>query len=136
MTFWPSKKNDLIRKTRLISKLMISQFDLQTITLDILPSMSRSKGNETMKFGQVTEYNKRNIFVQKLWRNLFLFFWKALYEVKASALQLSFKVSIYFDLYIYIILYIYIMYIYIYIYIYICMYNMYYIQCSPQLGIQ
>ena len=53
---------------------MISQFDLQTITLDILPSMSRSKANETMKFGQVTEYNKRNIFVQKLWRNLFLFF--------------------------------------------------------------
>ena len=30
-----------------------------------LPNISRSKGNQTMKFGQVIEYNKRNIFLQK-----------------------------------------------------------------------
>ena len=27
--------------------------------------MSRSKGNQTMKFGQLLEYNMRNIFVEK-----------------------------------------------------------------------
>ena len=27
--------------------------------------MSRSKGNQTMKFGQLIEYNMRNIFVEK-----------------------------------------------------------------------
>ena len=27
--------------------------------------MSRSKGNQTMKFGQLAEYNIRNIFLEK-----------------------------------------------------------------------
>ena len=27
--------------------------------------MSREKGNQTMKFGQLIEYNMRNIFVEK-----------------------------------------------------------------------
>ena len=27
--------------------------------------MSRSKGNQTMKFGQLIEYNIRNIFLEK-----------------------------------------------------------------------
>ena len=31
-------------------------------------NISRSKGNQTMKFGQVIEYNKRNIFLQKSFR--------------------------------------------------------------------
>ena len=31
----------------------------------MLPTISRSKGNETVKFGQLTEYNKRNIFFLK-----------------------------------------------------------------------
>ena len=30
-----------------------------------LPNISQSKYNETMKFGQVMEYNKKNIFLQK-----------------------------------------------------------------------
>ena len=50
-----------------------------------------------MKFGQLIEYNKRNIFLQnhaerepgRLVPDLFLFFEKALHEVKASDLQLS-----------------------------------------------
>ena len=29
-------------------------------------NISRSKGNQTMKFGQLTEYNMRNIFFEKL----------------------------------------------------------------------
>ena len=53
-----------------------------------------------MKFGQSIEYNKRNVFFKnhaesKAWRlvlDLFLFFRKALYEVKASGLQLSFNI--------------------------------------------
>ena len=31
----------------------------------MLPNISRSKGNQTMKFGQLIEYNMRNIFVEK-----------------------------------------------------------------------
>ena len=32
------------------------------ITIHILPNISRSKGNRTMKFGQLLEYDMRNIF--------------------------------------------------------------------------
>ena len=35
----------------------------------ILPNISRSKGNQTMKFGQLIEYNVRNIFLEKSYRN-------------------------------------------------------------------
>ena len=31
----------------------------------MLPNISRSKGNQAMKFGQLIEYNTRNIFVEK-----------------------------------------------------------------------
>ena len=31
----------------------------------MLPSSSRSKGNQTMKFGQLRECNMRNIFIEK-----------------------------------------------------------------------
>ena len=30
-----------------------------------MPNMSRSKGNQTMKCGQLIEYNMRNIFAKK-----------------------------------------------------------------------
>ena len=30
-----------------------------------IDNISRSKGNETMKFGQLIEYNMRNIFLEK-----------------------------------------------------------------------
>ena len=33
--------------------------------MHILPNISRSKGNQAMKFGQLIEYNMRNIFVEK-----------------------------------------------------------------------
>ena len=41
---------------------MTPQPDLQTVTIHILPNIIRSKDNETMKFVQLIEYNKRNIF--------------------------------------------------------------------------
>ena len=45
---------------------MTSQDGLQTIAIHILSNISQSKGNQTMKFGQLTKYNKRNFFFQKL----------------------------------------------------------------------
>ena len=67
-TFWSCRKNGLIRKIKLTSKFMTSQPGLQTITIHILANISQSKGSQTMKFGQLLECNKRNIFLQKLWK--------------------------------------------------------------------
>ena len=47
---------------------MKSQSGLQTIAIHILPNISQSKGNQTMKFYQLIEYNKRNTFLQKICR--------------------------------------------------------------------
>ena len=44
---------------------MMSQSEKQKIAAYILPNVSRSKGNQAMKFGQLIEYNMRNIFRQK-----------------------------------------------------------------------
>ena len=44
---------------------MTSQPGSQTIAIHILPNTSRSKSNQLMKFGQLIEYNLRNIFVEK-----------------------------------------------------------------------
>ena len=41
----------------------MSQSGSQTITIHIMANISQSKGNQAMKFGQVTEYNKANIFL-------------------------------------------------------------------------
>ena len=64
VNFWLYWKNGFMRKIRLISQSMMSQPGLQTIAIHILPNISRSKGNQAMKFGQVIKYN-RNIFLQK-----------------------------------------------------------------------
>ena len=45
---------------------MTSQPGLQTIAIHILPNISESKGNQAIKFGQLIELNKVNIFLQKL----------------------------------------------------------------------
>ena len=44
---------------------MTSQLGQQTIAIHILPSISRSKDNQRMKFGQLIEYNLRKTFVEK-----------------------------------------------------------------------
>ena len=59
------EETGLIRKIRLISKLLTSQPGWQTITIHILPNISRSKGNQTLKCGQVIEYINRNISLPK-----------------------------------------------------------------------
>ena len=56
----------------------------QTIAMHILPNISQSKGNQTMKFGQLIEYKREIIFfknyaeieVGRLVPDLFLFFEK------------------------------------------------------------
>ena len=42
---------------------MTSQLVKQTIAIHILTNMSKSKGNQAMRFGQLIEYNMRNIFL-------------------------------------------------------------------------
>ena len=44
---------------------MTSQPGSQAIAIHILINISRSKGNQTMKFGQLIEHNMRNIFLEK-----------------------------------------------------------------------
>ena len=44
---------------------MTSQPDYQAIAIHILSNISRSKGIQTVKFGQLIEYKIRNIFFLK-----------------------------------------------------------------------
>ena len=44
-------------------KFMTSQAGIQTIIINILPNISKSNGNQTMKFGYFIEYNVKNVFV-------------------------------------------------------------------------
>ena len=58
----------MIRKLRLISKFMTSQTGQQKILIHILSDISKSKGNQTMKFGQLIDYNIRNIFLENSYK--------------------------------------------------------------------
>ena len=61
---------------------MTSQPGKQTSTIRILLNISRSEGNETMKFDELMEFNMRNDFflnhveneAERLVSDLFLFF--------------------------------------------------------------
>ena len=63
---------------------MTSQAGQQIITIHILPNISRSKGNQAMKSGQLRKYCMTNMFLQSHAQNevrrlvpeLFLFFFK------------------------------------------------------------
>ena len=65
LDFLPKYTNGLIRKKRLISKFIMSKTGKLTIAIHILPNISKSKGNQIMKFGQLIEYKMRNIFLEK-----------------------------------------------------------------------
>ena len=39
-----------------------------TTSMHIMTSISRSKGNQAMKLGQLVKYNMRNIFLEKSYR--------------------------------------------------------------------
>ena len=49
---------------------MTSQPGKQTTAIHILSNISRSKYNQTMKFGQLIEHNMRNIFLEKSLKNV------------------------------------------------------------------
>ena len=63
---------------------MAPQSGFQIIAIYILPNISQSKVNQTMKFGQIIEYNKRILFLKyyaesearRLVPDLFLYFKK------------------------------------------------------------
>ena len=63
-------QNSLTRKIGLISNFMMSQPGAQAIAIYILPNNSRSKSNQTMKFGQLIEYDMRNIFLENHTQNV------------------------------------------------------------------
>ena len=44
---------------------MTSQPGYQNIAIHIFTNISRSKGNQTIKFGQLVEYDMINIFLEK-----------------------------------------------------------------------
>ena len=44
---------------------MTSQPRKQTMAIHILPNISRIKGKEIMKFGQLIQYDMRNTFLEK-----------------------------------------------------------------------
>ena len=52
-----------------MSKFVTSQSGKQMITIHVLPNISRSKGIQTMKFGQLIEYNI-NIVLEKPYTNV------------------------------------------------------------------
>ena len=58
-------QNGFNKKIKLISNFMTSQPGQKTIVIHILPNISRSKGNQTMKFDPFIEYNMTNMFLEK-----------------------------------------------------------------------
>ena len=44
---------------------MTSKPGKQTMAINILSNISRIKGNQAMKFGQLIEYDMRNTFLEK-----------------------------------------------------------------------
>ena len=48
-----------------ILKCLTSQSGKQAVAINVLADISRSKSKQTMKFGQLIEYNTRNILLEK-----------------------------------------------------------------------
>ena len=64
------KENGFIRKLRLVLKVMMSQAAQQTTEIHILLNIWQGKLNQTMKFGQLIEYNMNNIFLVNHTKNV------------------------------------------------------------------
>ena len=58
-------EKQLDKKDKVNFKFMTSQPGKQKISMHIMSNISRSKGNQRMKFGQLIECNTRNIFFEK-----------------------------------------------------------------------
>ena len=63
-------ENGFINKLKLISKFMTLQTGQQIFTIHVLPNVSRSKGNQVLKFGKLMKHDVRIgiVFVQTLCR--------------------------------------------------------------------
>ena len=81
--------------------MMTSQPGQQRIPIHILLNIFQIKGNQTMNFGQLIEYNERKIFLQKSCKKggretssrlLFVFSEKRYYKAKVDGLQLGFTI--------------------------------------------
>ena len=48
---------------------MTSQPDKQTVTIYTLPNISRSKGNQTIKFDKLIKYNNSKNFLEQSYKN-------------------------------------------------------------------
>ena len=70
MTLLIMKENGFIRKLRLVLKVMMSQAAQQTTEIHILLNIWQGKFNQTMKFGQLIEYNMNNIFLVNHTKNV------------------------------------------------------------------
>ena len=46
---------------------MTSQLGKQTVAIHIMPNISKNKRNQSMKFGQLIDYNTKNFFLEKLY---------------------------------------------------------------------
>ena len=57
-------ENGFIKKLKLISKFMTLQTGQQIFTIHVLPNVSRSKGNQVLKFGKLMKHDVRIVFVQ------------------------------------------------------------------------
>ena len=56
----------LDKKSTVDSKFITSLTEKQIITIDILPNISRSKGNQAMIFDQLIEYKMEKYFSSKI----------------------------------------------------------------------
>ena len=63
-------ENGLIKKIKVNLKIYdVTTWLTNSFNKDIETSLSRSKGNQTMKLDQLIEYNMRNIFLEKSYIN-------------------------------------------------------------------
>ena len=62
--------NSLIRKIKTISTFMTSVLGKQAAAIHILPSISRIKGNLTVKLGLLIEFDMRNISLKNHTENV------------------------------------------------------------------
>ena len=63
------EENDLTKHLRIIPKIITSQPVQKIIKIYIFPNTSRSKVNQTMRFGQLKDYIMISIFLKKSCRN-------------------------------------------------------------------
>ena len=81
----------LDKKDTVNFKLFDVTASLANYRIHILPNISRSKGNQTLKFGQLVECNMWNIFLEKLYTK---------YDGEASPNLFSEKLNLSLDLWI------------------------------------